>query len=132
MNKKKLVEFVDMQAILVWGYILLAIPAVEGVGPLGPINAAETTGVVWLMLVAVLAFIAAVDKALRAAAAINAVLVGALTGASLFACMCAGFEVGTDLLTVPAAVIVAAVTAFTAFAFAGAAEAFEALEAKNK
>jgi len=132
MNKKKFVDFMEVQSVLVWGYILLAIPAVEGVGPLGPVNGAETTIVVWLMLVAALAFIAAVDKALRAAAAINVVLVGGLTGASLFACMCAGFATPTDLLTVPAAVIVTLVTAFTAFAFAGAVEAFQALEAKNK
>jgi len=132
MNKEKFIEFVEIQTVLIWGYLVIAIPAVAGVGPLGPVNGAETTIVVWLMLVAVLAFIAAVDKALRAAAAINAVLVGTMTGISLFACMCAGFQTGADLFTVPAAVVVALATGLTALVFAGAVELFEALEAKNK
>lgn len=132
MNKKKFVEFVEVQSVLIWAYIIIAIPAVAGVGVLGPVNGAETTIIVWAMVIAVLGFVAAVDRGLRAAAAVNAVLVGALTGASLFACMCAGFQTVTDLLTVPAAVIVTLVAAFTAFAFVGAMEAFQALEAKNK
>lgn len=132
MNKKKFVEFVEIQSVLVWGYLVIAIPAVAGVGILGPVDGAETTVIVWAMVVAVLAFIAAVDRGLRAACAINAVLVGTMTGISLFACMCAGFQTGADLFTVPAAVVVTLVAGLTALVFAGAVELFEALEAKNK